>query len=141
MTITTGNVRESSGSALSVASTAQPSMPGIMTSRVMAAGRTRARQRETLLARGRGDDPEAFLREEARQQVVDDGIVVDHEHRALRGTVRRWSARSALPSPAADVFVGALTTVAGSRTVKVEPSAEAALDGDLAAHHLGRTAG
>ena len=44
-----------------------------------------ARERESLLASGRDDDPNTLLREEPRHQIVDDGIVVDHQHRALDG--------------------------------------------------------
>ena len=58
----------------------QPSMPGIMTSSVIAAGRTLARQREALRPPWARRRPESPPSQEPRHQIVHDRIVVDHEH-------------------------------------------------------------
>ena len=72
----------SAGSAFSAVSTAQPSMPGIMTSSVIASGRDLSRQPERLLPAPGGDHAEALAAEEALHQVAHRRLVVDHQHRA-----------------------------------------------------------
>ena len=67
--MTTG-MSESSGLHLSALSTAQPSIPGMMTSRVMADGRSsRARLRPSAPLGG-ADDVEAFLGQESGHEVA-----------------------------------------------------------------------
>ena len=105
----------SSGSALSADSTAQPSMPGIITSSVMASGRSSRASRSPSSPPRRGDDRKPSLREEALHQVAHRRVVVDHQHGA---DARRHAAR---PGARATGSSTVAATSAGSRTVKVVP--------------------
>ena len=80
VSMTTG-MSASSGSALSAVSTAQPSMPGIITSSVIDVGLQFARQLQAFLAaRAPSQRDSLLLRQEACQQVAHRGVVVDDQH-------------------------------------------------------------
>ena len=114
-----GNVR-GGGSAFSAVSTAQPSMPGIITSSVMTAGWSSWREFEAALAVGGDFDAVAVLAERALHQVAHVGVVVDDEHRA-----RAECAVAGRMRPTGRALRrcrgGSPTTCAGSVTVKVVP--------------------
>ena len=77
-----------------------------MTSSVMAAGRTASRQARALGAVEGRHDLQAFLGQQPRQQVVDDGIVVDHEHGSCADVPLAPAGRSPAVTSAAGVAVG-----------------------------------
>ena len=102
------------GSALSAVSTAQPSMCGISTSRVITAGRV-VQPQALLTIRGRGDQ-EALTFQEAAHHIAHHGVVIDHQDGTCPVRTHTWGG-TGLPS--ASTSAGA--SAAGNRTVKVDP--------------------
>src|SRR5882672_6655961 len=117
-----------SGSALSADRTAQPSIPGIMTSSVIASAKL-AGPSQALLAASRGDDPEPLLGEEALHQVPHRRLVVDHQH----GADARYD--SVGGRGWCGWLLDGLSHDRRQPDGKGAAPARLAVDGDVAAHH------
>src|SRR5215468_5389243 len=114
VSITTG-ISAISGFAFSAESTAQPSIPGIMTSSVIASGRS--------------DDTESLSGEEALHQIPHRRLVVDDQHGA---DTRRHALGGRRDN---DRFLDRLGHLSRQANRELTTATGLTLDRDVAAHH------